>query len=312
MIKDIAIIGSHSFSGRHLIRICKERGYRVYGISRYEDNDGCDYHLKADLNKDMPFIKAFLKINEPDAVINIASLAVVQTSWNHPGDYFRTNCASMSDMVSKLDVDKFVQISTPEVYGNTSGKESTIYNPSTPYAMAKAMFDVYLMAMHKQFGFPVSFIRPCNWFGSEQQLYKIIPKTIIKIKKGETLYLEGGGKSSRNFIYIDDVCDAILKIMNKGRDGEIYHVTSDEYVSIRELIEMICNRMGYDFNKLVEISEERIGKDMDYALDSSKIKKELGWKPKYNLIQGIDKTIEWIIDNWDTLKDKSLEYTFRN
>lgn len=311
MIKNIAIIGSNSFSGKHLIRMCREQKYTTYGISRYE-NDECDYHLKADLNKDMPKIKRFLHTKESDAVINIASLAVVQTSWDHPGDYFRTNCASMSDMVNGLLTNKFIQISTPEVYGNASGKESTVYNPSTPYAMAKAMFDVYLMSLYKHFNFPVSFIRPCNWFGPEQQIFKIIPKTIIKIKKGETLYLEGNGQSKRNFIYIDDVCDAILKIMNHGKNGEIYHATSDEYVSIRKLVEMICDRMDYDFNELVEISEERIGKDMDYLLDSSKIKKELNWKPKYNLIQGIDKTIKWIDQEWDILKYMSLEYTFRS
>lgn len=312
MKKSIAVIGSHSFSGYHLLNMCNHLGYITYGISRYEnDNIDLEEHLQADINKDTDKIKSFLKNTNPDYIVNISALAVVQTSWNHPGDYFRTNCVSISDIIHDLDMNKFIQISTPEVYGNKIGKESINYNPSTPYAISKAMFDTYLMSLYKNFNFPVSLVRPCNWFGPYQQLYKIIPKTIVTIKKKEKLYLDGAGKSSRNFIYVQDVCDAILKVANNGRNGEIYHITTDEYITIKKLIEIICKKMDYSYDKLVINRNERIAKDKDYNLDSSKIRKELGWKPKYTLLHGIDKTIEWIDEDWNNLKDMSLEYEFK-
>jgi dTDP-glucose 4,6-dehydratase len=178
--------------------------------------------------------------------------------------------------------------------------------------MSKAAFDMYLMSLYKNYNFPVSFVRPCNWFGPYQNLYTIVPKTIIKIKKKEKLYLDGTGLSYRNFIYVTNVCDGILKVIENGKEGEIYHISTDDLLSIKELIELICMKMGYSFNKLIVERPDRIGKDMEYNLDSNKIRKDLGWKPRYTLSEGIDKTIEWIENDWDKLKNMSLEYNFRN
>ena len=141
--------------------------------------------------------------------------------------------------------------------------------------------------------FPVVFTRAANVYGPGQQLYRIIPRTIVAAMGGQKLRLDGGGKSIRVFIHMTDVSDATLKIARAGTHGDTYHISGYELVSIRTLVEMILKRLGKSFEECVEIGPERPGKDTAYTLDSFKLRTELGWRDTFSLQQGIDDVIAW-------------------
>jgi dTDP-glucose 4,6-dehydratase len=205
---------------------------------------------------------------------------------------------------------KYVHVSTPEVYGSCSGlvDESHPFSPSTPYATSRAACDMHLLNFFKNYDFPVVFTRAANVYGPGQQLFRIIPRTILFIRLGKKLQLHGGGKSLRSFIHIRDVAEATLNIANNASPPETFHLSTDQHVSIRSLVELICLKMGADFQSLVEVSPDRPGKDDAYLLDSSKAKKELNWKPEILLEDGIEETIDWVESNFDDLIKEPMDY----
>ena len=150
--------------------------------------------------------------------------------------------------------------------------ENNNYNPTTPYAVSRVTADQYLKILNDVDKIDSCSIRASNVYGEYQRLYRIIPKTIYSILKKKKLNLDGGGMSERNFIHIDDVSNATYKIMTKGKKGEIYHISSNEIISIKKLVKLICKKMNYDFDKLVNIVPERLGKDKSYSLANKKKK----------------------------------------
>ena len=172
-------------------------------------------------------------------------------------------------------------------------KEDTPFNPSTPYAVSRVAGDMSLRTYFANYEFPVVFTRAANVYGPGQQLYRIVPRTIVAAMTGQKLRLDGGGKSVRVFIHMNDVCDATVRIAAKGTLGDTYHISGEELVSIRTLVEMILTRLGKSFEDCVEIGPERPGKDTAYTLDSSKLRTELDWRDTFSLKQGIDDVIAW-------------------
>ena len=172
--------------------------------------------------------------------------------------------------------------------------ENTCYNPSTPYAASKAACDLSLMTFYKNYNFPACSDRAANVYGPCQLLFRIIPKTILSIETGKKLPLHGGGHSVRAFIHIRDVADATMRVLFNASAGEIYHLSTDRFISIRDLVLMICNQMKVEFDKVAEIVGDRAGKDQAYLLDSLKARSTLGWKETISLEQGIEETIAWV------------------
>ena len=171
------------------------------------------------------------------------------------------------------------------------------------------MFDNHLFAIYKQFKFPVIFTRASNVYGPSQRLYRIIPAAIRSATKNDKLNLDGGGKSERNFIFVQDVVEATFKILMKGKIGNIYHISSNEIISIKNLVRKIYKiNNNKNFNKNIKYSKDRVGKDKIYYLNSLKLKKDLNWIPKINLETGIKKTIDWFKKNEKKFKKKDLEY----
>jgi dTDP-glucose 4,6-dehydratase len=239
---------------------------------------------------------------------------MVGQSWEYPEHWFMTNAVSITRLFSQLHkrdfLKKYVHITTPEVYGNTSGwiKEDTAFNPSTPYAVSRAAGDMSLKSYFDNFNFPMVATRAANVYGAGQQLYRIIPRTILFIRLGKQLELHGGGVSQRSFIHINDVSDATWKVMLNGKLGDTYHISTKEIVSIRQLVELICKKMDVDFDQYVKVGPERIGKDAAYMLDSSKCRKEVAWTDKITLEQGLEECIDWVDSNLDVLKEQSHDY----
>jgi dTDP-glucose 4,6-dehydratase len=154
----------------------------------------------------------------------------------------------------------------------------------------------------------VTFTRAANVYGPGQQLYRIIPRTILFFLLGRKLQLHGGGASVRSFIHIRDVADGTLRVARQAPLGEIYHFSTSRNISIRVLVELIAKQLKVDFNKYVDVVGERLGKDAAYLLDSTKARKTLGWQDQISLEQGIEETIAWVRDNLDILKQVPFDY----
>ncbi|OGR62236.1 MAG: hypothetical protein A2X34_10745 [Elusimicrobia bacterium GWC2_51_8] len=239
---------------------------------------------------------------------------MVAQSWEHPEHWYQTNVTGNVKLHDKIRhfgfLKKYIHVSTPEVYGNCAGKvtESTPFNPSTPYAASRAACDLHLRTFFSHYKFPVVFTRAANVYGPGQQLYRIIPRTILFIKLGRKIQLHGGGRSLRSFIHVRDMASATLKIAQAAPAGETYHISTDSHISIRQLVGIICKMMNGNFEECVEIVAERPGKDPAYLLDDRKLRNELGWKDCIALEQGIRETINWISDNFTELKKQQFEY----
>lgn len=324
-MEKIIVIGSNSFSGSHFVDFALEQGAEVIGISRspepnpvflsYKRRKDIPFRFfKLDLNRDLAAIMKIAEDFQPDYVVNFAAQSMVAESWQNPEHWFQTNVVAtikFHDHLRKCDfLKKYVHVSTPEVYGACEGevKENTHYSPSTPYAVSRAAADMSLMTFQKAYNFPVVFTRAANVYGPGQQLYRIIPRTILFFLIGRKLQLHGGGASVRSFIHIRDVADGTLRVARQAPLAEIYHFSTSRNISIRALVELIAKQLKVDFNKHVEVVGERLGKDATYLLDSSKAREMLGWQDQITLEQGIEETIAWVRDNLDVLKQLPFDY----
>jgi dTDP-glucose 4,6-dehydratase len=324
MSEKIILIGSNSFSGASFVPSAIDAGFEVVGVSRSEEpnpvflpykysGEGIEFH-QLDLNHDLDKIMALINAKKPEYVVNFSSQSMVAQSWDHPDHWFKTNVVStiqFHDQLRHCDfLKKYVHISTPEVYGSCEGyiKENNSYYPSTPYAVSRAAADMSLHTFFNSYKFPVVFTRAANVYGPGQQLYRIIPRTILFIKMGKRLQLHGGGISERSFIHMRDVSDATLRIMKEGSSGETFHIATNDSITIRRLVELICDLMGVRFEDYVDVAEERLGKDSAYLLDSSKVRNTLDWKDQVSLKEGVLSVLQWIEKNLDILEQQPFDY----
>ena len=227
--------------------------------------------------------------------------------------YYTTNTVALVKLVEALRqrsyVRRFVQIGSSEVYGSVdhAAKETDPLNPSSPYGVSKAAFDMHLGIMHRIHGFPANIVRPSNAYCPGQQLHRIIPKAILCALKGEYLQLHGGGLSEKSFIHGDDLSRGIVQVIEKGTPGAIYNCGPQNPTPIREIASMVAVLCGKEFQDLVAPAPERVGQDGRYWLDSSALK-ALGWMESVQLGRGIDEMISWVRKYPELLK---MDTTFR-
>ena len=326
-MKTVLIIASNSFTGSHLVDHCLDKGYKVIGISRsdeypkvmlpylYRSNNSNFSFYKLDVNKDLESILKICDENEPEIIANFAAQGEVRTSWLYPSQWYETNTIAIVKLTDELRkrsyLKKYLTASTPEVYGSTSDnlQENNYYSPSTPYAASKLAGDLHLLTLFKRYDFPVVFTRSANVYGIHQQLYRIIPRTIIYLRMQKKIQLHGNGRSERSFIHIRDVASASLKVAEKGVNGDVYHISPEgNDISIYSLVNNICEMMDYDFKSSVELIDQNFGQDSKYSISSSKLRTELNWKPSVSIESGIDEMIKWVDDNWSDIKKMPLEY----
>jgi len=323
------VIGSNSFSGSHMVNFLLNEGHQVVGVSRsptpvpefapFLKNSRIDSFIfhQIDINLAGKGLVELVAKYEPTHIVNFAAQGMVAQSWERPEDWYRTNLLSQvafHDAIRRLDfIQRYVHVSTPEVYGTTKGwvKESFDFLPSTPYAISRAACDLHLRSFHKVYGFPVVFTRAANVYGPGQQLYRIIPKTMISARLGNRLPLDGGGISRRSFIHIHDVCAATLAIALGGTNGQVYHISTRDAISIRDLVVRILHIMDLTFEDVVQVVPERLGKDDDYLLDSTLVRSEFGWSETLSLDDGLVETLGWVDTNFEFLSAQSLEYVHR-
>jgi dTDP-glucose 4,6-dehydratase len=305
------VLGSNSFSGATFCDFLAEHEFDVIAASRskeplaallpyrWQERPGQVRFHQIDINHDLDALDQLLKTERPTHVVNFAAQSMVGESWLNPDHWMMTNVVStvrLIELLRKSDfLEKYVHVTTPEVYGSTEGwvREDQAFSPSTPYAVSRAASDMYLRALFETYRFPVVSTRAANVYGPGQQLYRIIPRTILAAMSGNKLKLDGSGKSVRVFIHMREVSSATLKIAQDGKLGDTYHISGYELVSIRDLVETILAQLGQKFEDCVEIGPDRPGKDSAYMLDSTKLRKELGWADQINLKQGIQEVIGW-------------------
>ena len=253
---------------------------------------------------------------QPDFVINFAALAYA-TSWHKSFRYYDTNIVAVTKMCEYLSnkkyLKKFLQIGSSEIFGgnNFPVKEDQLPDPTSPYAVSKYAADLHLQTLFNAQKFPMNIIRPSNCYGSRQYMYRIIPKALYCGIKNIKFPLSGDGQVKKSFLHAKDLAEAIYLILNKAPDGEIYNAGTDLPVSMKEIIQEVCKYLSVDYNTLVENAPARLHEDSVYWLDSSKIKKELGWKPQISLKEGVEETGIWLKEYIDELSKADFSFILR-
>ncbi|MGH7075558.1 MAG: GDP-mannose 4,6-dehydratase [Stellaceae bacterium] len=321
------VIGSNAFSGQDFVDLLlSETDWQVIGVSRLPERPDFMLRYKSnpqigrftfhrfDLNHDPAGLLAMLDRERPEFIVNFAAQSEVAPSWEHPEHWFATNTVALARLVNHLRrrdyLSRYLHVSSPEAYGNCVGTvtEETPDNPSTPYAASKSAADMLVKVYQKQYDFPAMWVRATNIYGARQQLFKIVPRSVIYIELGRKVRLDGGGVAVKSYIHVRDVSRAELDMLQRGRVGERYHVSPDAGIAVRDAVGTISELMGRRFADVTEVGPERPGQDAAYVIDSTKIRTELGWRPTINIEQGLKETIDWVKQHWAEVSRQPLEY----
>jgi len=255
-------------------------------------------------------------ISQSDIVVNFAAESFVDRSIADAKPFLDSNIIGTYTILEilKKQKKKLIHISTDEVFGslkNDSANEMYRFNPSSPYASTKACAELLINSYSTTFGLDCVITRCTNNYGPKQYPEKLIPKVILLAQKNKKIPVYGSGKNIRDWIYVGDHCDAIIKIINEGKTGESYNISSKNELDNLSIIKIILKFMGKT-EDLIEFVEDRPGHDFRYSLDSSKITNEVGWKHKTVFKDGIEKTIKWYEENleWcNSISDSALQNT---
>jgi len=270
-----------------------------------------------------PTIIDIMKYHKIDTVVNFAAQTHVDRSITNPMDFVKTDVLGVFNLAYcslKLGIERFIHISTDEVYGDSySGEadESFPMIPNSPYAASKAAADLLLLSYYKTYNLPLIIVRPSNNMGERQYPEKLVPFNILRFLRGEKMFLHGEGNEKREWIYVQDCCNGIMKVLNGGIVGQIYNVGSGIRCTNKYMLMLLLKELtGEDnielWSSYIEQVFNRPGNDRQYAINSSKIKEELDFAPITNLKGSIQKTIKWYKENpnwWSEVDISSNIYT---
>ena len=249
------------------------------------------------------------QIAKCDAVVNFAAESFVDRSINDANPFLVSNIRgafTILDIITKQNK-RMIQISTDEVYGslsNDTAVEESKLNPSNPYAATKASAELLIKSYITTFGSDVIITRCTNNFGPRQFIEKLIPKTIILANQNKKIPIYGNGKNIRDWIYVDDHCEAVSSVLFNGKSGESYNISAGNEMDNLTIVRKILDIMNKS-EDLIEFVDDRPGHDFRYSMNSKKISSELGWKTKSNFNENLKTTIEWYLENPDILNNSS-------
>ena len=332
-MKRFIVTGGYGFIGSNLIKLLLKKKFKVlnidklsYSAQKYnlKDIKSKNYFFKkTDINNKKEILK-ILKRYRPHGIFNLAADTHVDRSIDDSSNFIKNNILGVYNLLEAIINYKkkvrLVHISTDEVYGDISGSkrsdESFPYIPSSPYSASKASSDHLVNAYIRTHKIDAVISNCSNNYGPRQFPEKLIPKMIYNILNNKPLPIYAKGKNSREWIYVDDHCEALIKLFFKGKSGEKYNIGSDINCNNIFLVKKILKSFAVrkiKIGKKVKIIfvKDRPGHDFRYALNSSKIKKTLKWKPKINLNQGITKTVDWYIKNqkyFEKINEKNFSH----
>ena len=251
---------------------------------------------------------------KPQVIINYAAQGEGAASWSNSWRFFDTNATALAKMteglMSRDYLERWIQIGTSELYGavDSPSSEDAPLRPTSPYAASKAAADMHLMSISPVLNFPMNILRPSNAYAPGQQLHRVIPKAVLLGLTGQKLPLHGGGKARKSYIHARDLARAIHMTSENAPLGAVYNVGPPDPISIRDLVATIASEMNIPFEQLCEVSGERLGQDDQYWLDSSAIKRDLGWEMEISLEDGIREMIAWGKDHLDFLSSARTDF----
>ncbi len=279
-------------------------------------------------------VKNALSQFQPDVIINFAAESHVDRSIDGPFEFIQTNIVGTAVLLDEANNYyktltgemkagfRFLHVSTDEVYGSLGDDdyftEDTAYDPSSPYSASKASSDHLVRAWNRTFGLPILITNCSNNYGPYQFPEKLIPLMILNCLKEKSLPVYGKGDNVRDWLFVEDHCDAIYSVLSSGKLGETYNIGGNNEIQNIDIVKIICEKMdeysprkqGGNYEELITYVTDRPGHDFRYAIDASKISNELGWQPKENFETGIEKTIRWYLENrewWQAIQDNTYQ-----
>jgi dTDP-glucose 4,6-dehydratase len=331
MKKKVLILGISSFGGANFANyLLKKTNFKIFGTLNNKKKLPFDLFLKK--NKRYKFLKLFkldltknnnkleklTKKISPNYIIDFASICMVNESWINPKHYFQINFYSKINFIKNLyqqkKLVKYIYIGTPEIFGsdNKPIKESwMMYNPSTPYASSKLALEMFLNNFIQNPIYKIIIARFSNFYGRGQPIHRLIPRLVYCINKRGKFPLHGNGKTKRNFIFEDDFNRGLMKVITNGKIGSKYHFSGEKYFTIKDVIKEVLHIKKYSWDKLIEQSVERKGKDKNYYLDCTKTKRELHWKCKIGLKIGIKKTVKYYDSIINNINKKDINFKIK-
>ncbi|MBN8741250.1 MAG: dTDP-glucose 4,6-dehydratase [Lysobacterales bacterium 69-70] len=331
-MKTLLVTGGAGFiGGNFVLDLLGQGGFRVVNLDKltYAGNLDTLAPLKANPDHifvqgdigDRALIERLLAEHRPDAIVNFAAESHVDRSIDGPAEFVQTNVVGTLNLLERSlaywrdlslerqDGFRFLHVSTDEVYGSLGpvGKftEETAYAPNSPYSASKAASDHLVRAFHHTYGMPTLTTNCSNNYGPYQFPEKLIPLMIQKALAGEALPVYGDGRNVRDWLYVRDHCRAIQRVLQAGRTGEVYNVGGDSERENIHVVRTICALLdqrrpladGRRRESLISYVKDRPGHDRRYAIDSSKLQRELGWVPQETFESGIARTVDWYLDN---------------
>ncbi|MDD4150310.1 MAG: dTDP-glucose 4,6-dehydratase [Bacteroidales bacterium] len=334
MKKTIFITGGAGFIGSHVVRlfVTKYPTYRIINIDKLTyagnlenlkdiENESNYLFEKADI-VDANVINNLFAKYKPDGVIHLAAESHVDRSISNPTEFIYTNIVGTVNLLNaarliwedNLQDKRFYHISTDEVYGSLGNEglftEETAYDPKSPYSAAKASSDHLVRAYNHTFKLPVVISNCSNNYGPNHFPEKLIPLAINNIKNMKPIPIYGKGENVRDWLYVIDHARAIDVIFHNGRDGETYNIGGNNEWTNIDLIKTLCDVMDKKLDRapgtsasLITFVKDRAGHDLRYAIDSTKLMTNLGWKPSLQFEEGLEKTVDWYLTNEEWLKN---------
>ncbi len=329
----LLITGGAGFIGSAVVRLAMARGHEVVNldaltyaacldnVASVADQPGYDFE-QADI-RDLPTLKRIFAEHQPDAVMHLAAESHVDRSIDGPGAFIETNVMGTYNMLEaardywiaqgKPEGFRFHHISTDEVFGSLPADpsvmftEDTAYDPRSPYSASKASSDHLVRAWHETYGLPVVLTNCSNNYGPFHFPEKLIPVVILNALAGKPLPIYGKGENIRDWLYVEDHADALLLVVEKGALGRSYNIGGENERTNLDLVKTLCGILdakcpradGVSYAEQITFVTDRPGHDARYAIDPSRIRDELGWRPSVTVEEGLDRTVQWYLENED-------------
>ena len=315
----LLVTGGLGFIGSNFIKkiLIEKKDIQIVNVDA--ELEGSNLKITSEIkdSQNYEFVKGNIKnknlmdkvIEKCDAVVNFAAESFVDRSILDANPFLVSNIRgayTILDIITKQKK-RMIQISTDEVFGSLSKEtatENSKFNPSSPYAATKAAAELLINSYYVTYGSDVVITRCTNNYGPRQFLEKLIPKTIVLAYNNKKIPIYGNGKNIRDWIHVDDHCEAVFSVLNNGKKGESYNISANNEIDNLTIVKKILEIMGKK-EDLIEFVEDRPGHDFRYSMSSKKISKELNWKTKYTFDKGLEDTINWYLNNLEKLDNTS-------